>query len=606
MIKKILLLFIAITIISISINTYAVKLPETIDQALQMANAELRESLGLNYDYFEKKNANGKEINEELAIGSWSGMAGLKGVGTDSVLVYGQPTELNASVNRHRYLGETIGGDKFTNMFFPNDAWGGGYLEDRNWIKNPWNNKKTEANAQDTTFDAKNISDKYLPNIIAGIESYYKDVLKGSYKTKDWHNYVHVLQPPTKYAWGMGRMWHQTQNGSVWYITIPLAPYEAIKGTTPVTPQVPEQDPIIPSEPDVTPVENNKFNLKAEIIESPNQLYEGQVATVKAKVICTGAAAAFATKAAWYVDGAIVASNDNFIIKTERESEYSFEVPHGGANVKFVVNYKHDAPEKEVDPPGFTDNEAWVSIDAIHAGTSNGGTITVKITKNDGIDKLAYHPQTPMIAKFGYTYGEVFELGNIDKSCFPGLNLNKVFDYNYYTNTLIKNARKYKVTVTYNWKTTYHKERKIVGRTSTGEPIYAWVDVPDPAPTAEVTLNTTEDGRVFNGQIDFNGTSGENANFYRERKQGSHKETFSIDGHQSTTFEYIMPCYSTANTPDDSAILKALVTVNDYTETKRCSCGYVARYTRPSGGSETKTIVIKAGIGMPINVRQSE
>lgn len=192
-------------------------------QALSVINSEIREYL--KFDYYEEQSSNKKNMNSELLHGNWTDVDGSNGQKYDCLVVYGQPFG-----DADRYLGYTMRGEEFTNFLHPHDQWNGSItLEMRNWIKSPWYDSRTCDKANEKYFNASKsyIQSRYLPNIIGGLELYYGDAINkktGEYKNIPWQQYMHVLQPPTDYSWGMGRMWHETSDGKLYYITIPLVP----------------------------------------------------------------------------------------------------------------------------------------------------------------------------------------------------------------------------------------------------------------------------------------------------------------------------------------------------------------------------------------------
>lgn len=215
MIKRFMTILTFLILLCFSSSAVMASAPTTKQEAVRIANDEIRPALG--YDFFEDKNVDDKPIDwvktERLSNVATGGLTGM------GALVYGGPHG-DIKNGTSRYLGYTYLGEDYTNPDFPHDAWGGGYLEDRNWTENPWNGKI--SGQKKNKFDG-NI--RYLPNIQMGIAFYYGESSKGgnsSYWDK-WHNYMHVLVPPTEFTWGMGRMWHNL-NGSLWYISVPLAP----------------------------------------------------------------------------------------------------------------------------------------------------------------------------------------------------------------------------------------------------------------------------------------------------------------------------------------------------------------------------------------------
>ncbi|MBM7854954.1 hypothetical protein JOC37_001334 [Desulfohalotomaculum tongense] len=202
--------------------------PQNIDEALKEANDELKARFGV-IDYFREYSMGNKyrindKIDKEHQL--WANRR---------IFVYGKPFDFDSDTGNHRYLGYTINNEAFTNIFFRHDNWAGGCINSRNWIKWPWKNPDVEASLKargeplihENDFDGK---PELRDSIIEGLKAYAKSesadrvpIPFNPNDDKPWHEYVHVLVPPTQYTWGMGRMWHQS-GGSVWYLTIPLAP----------------------------------------------------------------------------------------------------------------------------------------------------------------------------------------------------------------------------------------------------------------------------------------------------------------------------------------------------------------------------------------------
>ncbi|OPY63672.1 MAG: Bacterial Ig-like domain (group 2) [Pelotomaculum sp. PtaU1.Bin065] len=229
-----LIFIVSIVLLIFASSSQATTAPTNLVGAVSLANQEIGNNIG-NYEYFTPSNVAEKTIDwikiggiEYVTIGNSSDTYG--------ALVYGEPhgdtsTESeslgpsNGSGEiQYRYLGYTYLDEDYTNPAYPHDAWAGGYLEDRNWISEPWVN--IEGNYPNE-FDGDT---KYLPNIQKGISLYYSDVSLGGnspYWT-NWSSYCHILCVPTQYTWGMGRMWHKRSDGSIWYITVPLVPGAAL------------------------------------------------------------------------------------------------------------------------------------------------------------------------------------------------------------------------------------------------------------------------------------------------------------------------------------------------------------------------------------------
>jgi len=199
--RKILaLMFAIIFLISSSISVLADRIqigpkqPETVEEAVTMANSQI------GFEYFELKEVSKDVWKEYLS------------------LVYGSPHG-DKKGSEYRYLGKTPDEVPFTNIAFPHDAWAGGYLDDRNWIEFPWRDSNCKAQgAKDNRF---NNNPDYENSIILGLALYYGDAFK--WEKEDWYKCVQVMQPPTNYTFGMGRMWHKVGTG-IWYITLPMTP----------------------------------------------------------------------------------------------------------------------------------------------------------------------------------------------------------------------------------------------------------------------------------------------------------------------------------------------------------------------------------------------
>ncbi|MDQ0287488.1 hypothetical protein J2Z49_002616 [Desulfofundulus luciae] len=213
--KKAVIFFLSVLMIfSIPAGPALAGPPASLEEAKAAANQELLEKFGVP-DYFTNTNISGKPLRRhELAEPGYGYY----------VLTWGDPHG-DIRDGHRRYVGYTKLDEDFTNPTFPHDAWAGGKLEDRNWIRYPWDNKELQQryNIKGNKFDGR---PELLWHIQAGLIIKYSDVslLAQSPMWEHWHEYVHIMVPPTEYSWGMGRMWHKLPDGSIWYISIPLAP----------------------------------------------------------------------------------------------------------------------------------------------------------------------------------------------------------------------------------------------------------------------------------------------------------------------------------------------------------------------------------------------
>jgi len=171
-------------------------------------------------------------------------------------LVYGGPEDVPGNqydLGEYRYLGFTKNGDKYTNLGFRPDSYANGKIfEEENWIPNPWDN------VPGIIKDENDGSSIYAQNIKHGIWIYYSGGhningynLAGESAYPDfWDSiaqYVHILSPPTQYAWGIGRMWHYDESGFIWYMTVPILPMSLLPGNDPPEPPVTYPDYAITS-----------------------------------------------------------------------------------------------------------------------------------------------------------------------------------------------------------------------------------------------------------------------------------------------------------------------------------------------------------------------
>jgi len=196
---------------------WAVEVPKTLSEIQKTANEEIEDNYGRT-DYLTDKNANGKPIKLHILT--------VKGL-TSNVIAYGEPYGTVGSNGELRYLGEDVNGVPFSNIKFPIEVWGREYIEDYNWIKEPW--KDNGVKKQYGFLDKGNpflYKPEFKQSIIKGLllEEYQgKSIAGPNVANIDWHEYVYVYQPPTTYTWGMGRMWNRS-GGRIYYKTVCMPP----------------------------------------------------------------------------------------------------------------------------------------------------------------------------------------------------------------------------------------------------------------------------------------------------------------------------------------------------------------------------------------------
>lgn len=192
---KKLILILLILVLSLSLTQADFNPIVSLEEAVNRAN----EQIGLKYYDINKIN---RDVYERYGA-----------------LVYGEEHG-DKKGNEYRYLGYTREeNEDFNNPIFPRDDWAGGYLDDRNWIKEPWEEGLCKRNEFDNNPD-------YEAAIVHELETNYKDIYKDTFK--DWYKYMHILQPPTDYAPGLGCMWHRNSAG-LWYTAINIPALETAK-----------------------------------------------------------------------------------------------------------------------------------------------------------------------------------------------------------------------------------------------------------------------------------------------------------------------------------------------------------------------------------------
>jgi len=196
---------------------WAVEAPKTLSEIQEIANKEIEDNYG-RANYLRNKNANNKPIKLHTLT--------VKGL-TSNVIAYGEPYGDIGANGEPRYLGEDRNGVPFSNIKFPIEVWGREYIEDYNWIKEPW--YSDEVQRQYGALNYKNpflYKSEFKQSIIYGLqlEEYQgKSIAGPGVENIDWHEYVYVYQPPTTYTWGMGRMWNQS-GGRIYYKTVCMPP----------------------------------------------------------------------------------------------------------------------------------------------------------------------------------------------------------------------------------------------------------------------------------------------------------------------------------------------------------------------------------------------
>ncbi|MGE5372407.1 MAG: Athe_2463 domain-containing protein [Solirubrobacterales bacterium] len=240
MIKRLTATVLTVALLLAAIPVFAGPNPPTdFNTAVKEANDEIYNKS--RFENYFKSVANGNPLSES----TWK--RGLSFGGVESkVLAWGSPHgkgnegQKMGPISKRlewRYLGYDRNGEKFTNPAFPHDEFAGGFLENRKWIPEPWNEPdviKTFHIYQDFDWDGPGGPGE---GVSAGLKLYAPENTNG--KDIGWANIVHILVPPTEHTWGMAQAFHRVnekdddgkviyKNGkpvtSIWYITLPLPP----------------------------------------------------------------------------------------------------------------------------------------------------------------------------------------------------------------------------------------------------------------------------------------------------------------------------------------------------------------------------------------------
>lgn len=195
--------------------------PEQQEIATEIARVVTNDELlkYVNDEYYQKIIMEGKRLNP-LNFTEYA------------VLAYGDRYGTFA-IGEYRYLGYTAKEEAYTNVFFRPDFADGIQIDQANWIETPWKDdivkyflkQMKEPQLENNSFNNQPI---YRDSILLGftlLNQLYPDYYGLNYeetKDRDWEKYVQILQPPSKYCLGTGRMFRQLPDGSLRYMDVPL------------------------------------------------------------------------------------------------------------------------------------------------------------------------------------------------------------------------------------------------------------------------------------------------------------------------------------------------------------------------------------------------
>lgn len=151
----------------------------------------------------------------------------------------------NIKNGKSRYVGITTDGEPYPNPDYEPDSYPTVQINTYDWVQEPWN----KAICLKNNFNANpDLKDSYNKKIRQGLQENYGDKFYvGDFR--DWTQYVHIVQPPTTYVAGRGRMWHLWDSDGdsakeAWYVTMPLAP--DVKVALVIPPPLPEEPETLP------------------------------------------------------------------------------------------------------------------------------------------------------------------------------------------------------------------------------------------------------------------------------------------------------------------------------------------------------------------------
>jgi hypothetical protein len=155
---------------------------------------------------------------------------------------------------------------------------GKGPLDQRNWITKPWRDDVVRQEYLSYIRSWK-FDDYPDPEIIQRL----RDGLTWAAKCNGYdppdpssdlyqnpQKYVHIYLPPAPDVWGMGVMFHQKPDGSIWYVSVPLGPSLAQKPdlvAVSIDPGVREADPGVAYSGKVTFKSNSRVKVTGVPVE---------------------------------------------------------------------------------------------------------------------------------------------------------------------------------------------------------------------------------------------------------------------------------------------------------------------------------------------------
>ncbi|MFB9324432.1 hypothetical protein ACFFSY_00565 [Paenibacillus aurantiacus] len=351
--------------------------PKTVDEALARINKDMNELYGMSKEHFPKSSTDGSLrtdlLSKHLADQNFE-------------VVYGGDHGDYIRHNNqwmHEYSGYTLNGVSVSTEGFPWHAgWSGTKIQNFDMIKAPWNDSrvKSKYKIMKGAFDRyQDPSNPFLANsngtfeksILTGLNESYagrryaefmyegkrpknEDMLTWFVYDKDqkpknggnWYDYVQVLQPPTFYSWGIGRIYIDNTPDPITYLGIPIAPFV---------------------------LQERVNDLSAHFESLPSGAIEGQEVRVAVKVKSTFDEPQ-TTDFAWSItradgremaavfdgNGGSAKSGEVTLSAGGQKIFYvTFSMPPSNVAIKFAVNANNDSPK-----------EAYYDNNKVDSGTS--------------------------------------------------------------------------------------------------------------------------------------------------------------------------------------------------------------------------------------------
>ncbi len=240
------------------------QVPKTVDEVITRANKDMGEIFGSRYKgYYSERTSKGN-LNRNAIERSLNRHKESEN-DPHFTIMYGNSHGREITHNGERmqaYAGWSVKGEAISTEGYPWDAgWSGNEIQNMNLIKYPWKNPQVIERYQaehgisekNRFNEFKNTSYPHLQNsngtlekaIITGLNYHYagrqyKEFIYNNQQSHlrnrivydrdatpaggEWIDYVNVIEPPTYYTWGMGRVYIQSSD-RITYLGIPIAPF---------------------------------------------------------------------------------------------------------------------------------------------------------------------------------------------------------------------------------------------------------------------------------------------------------------------------------------------------------------------------------------------